>query len=173
MSFIQDVANIVTTIVVIITVIVLIIQIRNEIKEIEYDKYEKLMSDFSATTYSLIEHPEVRDIVVAGSGRPKKWDTYTEAQKKAYFYFDSLISLLERVYVGVHRNALSLTERVYTGIYHKKRVDDWAGWKMWVEDLSTNDIFVDAFNNSKRMYWTSFAIEVDNIIAKTAAQKKN
>jgi hypothetical protein len=174
MSFnpsIQDLANIVTTVVVIITVGILILQIRNEIKEIEYDKYEKLMSDFSATTYALIEHPDVGELVTAGSGRSKKWGTYTEAQKKAYFYFDSLISLLERVYVGVHRNSRSLTERVYTKIYRKKRTDDWAGWKMWVEDLSTNDLFVDAFNNSKRMYSTSFATEVDNIIAKIAAQK--
>lgn len=154
---IQDIANIVTTIVVIITVVILIIQIRNEIKEIEYDKYEKLMSDFSTATYSLIEHPDVRELVVAGSGRPKKWDTYNEAQKKAYFYFDSLISLLERVYVGVH---------------HKKPTDDWAGWKMWVEDLSTNELFVDAFNNSKRMYSTAFATEIDGIIAKTVVQKK-
>lgn len=157
MSYVQDIANIVTTIVVIITVIILIVQVRNEVKEIEYDKYEKLMSDFSATTYALIEYPEVREIVVAGSGRPRKWDTYTEAQKKAYFYFDSLISLLERVYVGVH---------------HKKPTDDWAGWKMWVEDLSTNELFVDAFNNSKRMYSTSFAAEIDSIIAKTTAAKK-
>jgi hypothetical protein len=174
MSFnpsIQDLANIVTTGVVIITVGILIWQVRNEIKEIEYDKYEKLMSDFSANTYALIEHPDVGEIVTAGNRRTKKWQTYTDAQKKAYFYFDSLVSLLERVYVGEHRDSQSLTERVYTIIYRKKRPDDWAGWKIWVEDLSTNDVFVEAFNNSKEMYSTAFATEIDSIIAKTATQR--
>ncbi len=155
---ILDTVNLVTNIAVVISIIVLAYQVYRERKETSYNTYEKLMSDFSATTSALIEHPEVLELSVAGSGRPKKWDKYTEAQKKTCCYFDSLISLLERVYVGVP---------------HRKPDDDWAGWRMWVEDLSTNDLFVDTFNNNKRMYGKEFVAEIENIIAKTDKRKKN
>lgn len=152
----QDTVTLVTNITVVISIAVLAYQVYLQRKETEYNRYEKLMSDFSATAALLIEHPEVRDTYLAGSGRPKKWESYTEAQKKTFCYFDSLISLLERVYVGVP---------------HSKTTDDWDGWKLWIQDLATNDLFIDSFNNCKRMYGKEFVDEVDRVIEKVRVKK--
>jgi hypothetical protein len=152
-----DTVTLITNIAVFVSIIFLAYQIYLQRKETEYNRYEKLMSDFSETATTLVDNPEVRDIVIAGNGRPKNWGKYTEPQKKAYFYFDSLISLLERVYVGVP---------------HSKPSDDWAGWKIWVEDLSTNDLFVDAFNDNKRMYSALFVVEIESVIRKRVVDQK-
>ena len=59
------------------------------------------MSDFSGTASILIDHPEILEIYVKGKGKPKKWDKYSEAEKKTFSFFSSLLALLERVWFGV------------------------------------------------------------------------
>ena len=104
------------------------------------------MSDFSGTASILIDRPEILEIYVKGKGKPKKWDKYSEAQKKTFSFFSSHLALLERVWFGV-------PEKDWINYYSK-----------WVKDLVTNDIFLDVFNDNKKMYDVSFTDEIDAII---------
>jgi hypothetical protein len=45
------------------------------------------MSDFSGTASILIDRPEILEIYVKSKGKPKKWDKYSEAEKKAFSFF--------------------------------------------------------------------------------------
>jgi hypothetical protein len=54
-----------------------------------------------------------------------------------------------------------LLERVWFGVPEK----DWINYySKWVKDLVTNDIFLDVFNDNKKMYDVSFTDEIDAII---------
>jgi hypothetical protein len=150
---IQDITNIA----IMVSIAFLAYQIYLQRKETEYNRYEKLMNDFSATTSSLLDHIDVLDLTMVGDLRPKKWDKYTEAQKKTCCYYDSLIGLLERVYVGVPHNSPN---------------DDWEPWRIWIENLSNNELFVDTFNNNRKMYGSHFVTEIENIIKETADKRK-
>jgi hypothetical protein len=76
----------------------------------------------------------------------------SEAEKKTFNFFSSLLALLGRVWFGVPEN-----DWIY---YYSK----------WVKDLATNEIFLDVFNDSRKMYDVSFTNEVDTII-KRAKEK--
>jgi hypothetical protein len=104
------------------------------------------MSDFSGTASILIDRPEILEIYVKGKGQPKKWGKYSEAEKKTFSFFSSLLALLERVWFGV-------AEKDWINYYSK-----------WVKDLATNDVFLDVFNDTKKMYDVSFTNEMDAII---------
>jgi hypothetical protein len=143
---IQAIATLATDIAIVISLIVVAINVYLQRKATKYNTYEKLMSDFSGTASILIDHPEILEIYVKGKGKPKKLDKYSEAEKKTFSFFSSLLALLERVWFGV-------PEKDWTYYYSK-----------WVKDLVTNDIFLDVFNDSKKMYDVSFTNEVNAII---------
>jgi len=145
-SDIQSTVTLATDIAVVILLVVLSIQVYLQRKTTKYNTYEKLMSDFSSTAHLLIDRPEILEIYVQGSGKPKKWDNYREAEKKAFSFFSSLLALLERVWFGVPET-------------------DWINYySKWVKDLATNDIFLDVFKDNKKMYDVSFTNEIDAII---------
>ena len=147
-SDIQAIATLATDIAVVISLVVLSINVYLQRKATKYNTYEKLMSDFSGTASVLIDRPEILEIYVKGKGQPKKWDKYSEAEKKTFSYFSSLLALLERVWFGVPEK-------------------DWINYySNWVKDLATNDIFLDVFNDTKKMYDVSFTNEMDAIIKK-------
>ncbi|MGA2682882.1 MAG: hypothetical protein ABSF44_13910 [Candidatus Bathyarchaeia archaeon] len=56
------------------------------------------------------------------------WEKNSDAEKKAYLFFDAVISLLERVWMSKQ---------------------DWSDWKKWAGSLLTNGIFMDVFNDNK------------------------
>ncbi len=145
-SDIQSIATLATNIAIVISLVVLSINVYLQRKATKYNTYEKLMSDFSGTASILIDRPEILEIYVKGKGKPKKWDKYSEAEKKTFSFFSSLLALLERVWFGV-------PEKDWRYYYSK-----------WVKDLVTNDVFLDVFNESKKMYDVSFTNEVDAII---------
>ena len=144
-SDIQAIASLATDIAVVISLVVLSINVYLQRKATRYNTYEKLMSDFSGTVSILIDRPEILEIYVKGKGQPKKWDKYSEAEKKTFSFFSSL---LERVWFGV-------PEKDWINYYSK-----------WVKDLATNDVFLDVFNDTKKMYDVSFTNEMDAIIKK-------
>jgi len=147
-SDIQAIATLATDIAVVISLVVLSINVYLQRKATKYNTYEKLMSDFSGTASVLIDRPEILEIYVKGKGQPKKWDKYSEAEKKTFSFFSSLLALLERVWFGVPEK-------------------DWINYySNWVKDLATNDIFLDVFNDTKKMYDVSFTNEMDAIIKK-------
>jgi len=145
-SDIQAIATLATDIAVVISLVVLSINVYLQRKATKYNTYEKLMSDFSGTASILIDRPEILEIYVKGKGQPKKWDKYSEAEKKTFSFFSSLLALLERVWFGV-------AEKDWINYYSK-----------WVKDLATNDVFLDVFNDTKKMYDVSFTNEMDAII---------
>jgi hypothetical protein len=145
-SNLQASVTLATDIAIVISIAVLAIQVYLQRKATKYNTYEKLMSDFSATASLLSDHPEILEIYFRGNGKPKKWDKYNEAEKKTSSFFNSLLGLLERVWFGV-------PEKDWVNYYSK-----------WVKDLVTNDIFLDVFNDNKKMYDVSFTNEVDAII---------
>jgi len=147
-SDIQAIASLATDIAVVISLVVLSINVYLQRKATRYNTYEKLMSDFSGTVSILIDRPEILEIYVKGKGQPKKWDKYSEAEKKTFSFFSSLLALLERVWFGV-------PEKDWINYYSK-----------WVKDLATNDVFLDVFNDTKKMYDVSFTNEMDAIIKK-------
>ncbi|MGO8807172.1 MAG: hypothetical protein ACLQO7_11335 [Candidatus Bathyarchaeia archaeon] len=145
-SDVQATVTLATDIAIVISLVVVAIQVYLQRKATKYNTYEKLMSDFSATSSMLIDHPEILEIYYRGNGKPKKWDKYSEAEKKAFSFFSSTLALLERVWFGV-------PEKDWIDYYSK-----------WVKDLATNDIFLDVFNDSKKIYDVSFTREIDAII---------
>jgi hypothetical protein len=145
-SDIQAIVTLATDIAIVISLVVLAIQVYLQRKATNYNTYEKLMSEFSGTASILIDRPEILEIYFKSKGKPKKWDTYSEAEKKTFSFFSSLLALLERVWFGVHK-------KDWTNYYSK-----------WVKDLVTNDIFLDVFNDNKKIYDISFTKEVDAII---------
>ncbi len=145
-SDVQATVTLATDMAVVISIAVLAIQVYLQRKATKYNTYEKLMSDFSATASLLIDRPEILEIYVQGNGKPKKWGRYSEAEKRAFSFFSSLLGLLERVWFGV-------PEKDWINYYSK-----------WVKDLATNDIFLDVFNDNKKIYDVSFTDEVDKII---------
>ena len=147
-SDIQAIVTLATDIAIVISLVVLAIQVYLQRKATKYNTYEKLMSEFSGTASILIDRPEILEIYVKGKGQPKKWDKYSEAEKKTFSFFSSLLALLERVWFGV-------PEKDWINYYSK-----------WVKDLATNDIFLDVFNDTKKMYDVSFTNEMDAIIKK-------
>ena len=145
-SDIQAIVTLATDIAIVISLVVLAIQVYLQRKATKYNTYEKLMSEFSGTASILIDRPEILEIYVKGRGKPKKWDKYSEAEKKTYSFFSSLLALLERVWFGVHKK-------------------DWMNYySKWVKDLVTNDVFLDFFDDNKKIYDISFTKEVDAII---------
>jgi hypothetical protein len=153
-SDLQATFTLATDIAVVISIVVLAIQVYLQRKATKYNTYEKLMSDFSATASLLIDHPEILEIYFQGNGKPKQWGKYSEAEKKTFSFFSSLLGLLERVWFGV-------PEKDWINYYSK-----------WVKDLATNDIFLDVFNDNKKIYDVSFTNEVDKII-KEVREKTN
>jgi hypothetical protein len=147
-SDIQAIASLATDIAVVISLVVLSINVYLQRKATRYNTYEKLMSDFSGTASILIDRPEILEIYVKGKGQPKKWDKYSEAEKKTFSFFSSLLALLERVWFGV-------PEKDWINYYSK-----------WVKDLATNEVFLDVFNDTKKMYDVSFTNEMDAIVKK-------
>lgn len=145
-SDIQAIATLATDLAVVISLVVLSINVYLQRKATKYSTYEKLMSDFSGTASILIDRPEILEIYVKGKGQPKKWDKYSEAEKKTFSFFSSLLALLERVWFGV-------AEKDWINYYSK-----------WVKDLATNDVFLDVFNDTKKIYDVSFTNEMDAII---------
>ena len=143
---IQALATFATDIAVVISLVVLSINVYLQRKATKYNTYEKLMSDFSGTASILIDRPEILEIYVKGKGQPKKWGKYSEAEKKTFSFFSSLLALLERVWFGV-------AEKDWINYYSK-----------WVKDLATNDVFLDVFNDTKKIYDVSFTNEMDAII---------
>jgi hypothetical protein len=143
---IQSIATLATDIAVVISLVVLSINVYLQRKATKYNTYEKLMSEFSGTASVLIDRPEILEIYVKGKGQPKKWDKYSDAEKKTFSFFSSLLALLERVWFGV-------AEKDWTNYYSK-----------WVKDLATNDVFLDVFNDTKKIYDVSFTNEMDAII---------
>ncbi len=144
-SDIQATVTLATDIAIVISLVVVTAQVYLQRKATKYNTYEKLMSDFSATASLLIDRPEILEIYFRGNGKPKRWDKYSEAEKRAFFFFGSLLALLERVWFGV-------PEKDWIDYYSK-----------WVKDLATNDIFLDVFNDNKKMYDVSFTNEIDAI----------
>lgn len=130
------------------SLLVLAYQIYLQRREMKYSTYEKLMSDFSATASLLIDHPEVLDITMKGDP-PEKWDKYKEDEKKAYYYFDSLLGLFERVYSAKKEKRLSQEE--------------WERWRKWIEYLITNEIFLDVVNDNIELYDSEFIDEIRNL----------
>jgi hypothetical protein len=151
---ILDVITALANIAVVISLGVLAYQIHLQRSEMKYSTYEKLMSEFSATATLLIDHPEVLNITTKGSGKPKKWDKYGEDEKKAYCFFDSMLGLQERAYFAI--KDLRLPQK------------DWGDWRKWIEDLVTNEIFMDVFNDNKELYDSEFKDEMENVIKKIA-----
>ena len=145
-SDIQAIVTLATDIAIVISLVVLAINVYLQRKATKYNTYEKLMSDFSGTASILIDRPEILEIYVKGKGKPKKWDKYSEAEKKTFSFFSSLLALLERVWFGV-------PEKDWINYYSK-----------WVKDLATNEVFLDVFNDNKKMYDVSFTNEIDAII---------
>ena len=147
-SDIQAIATLATDIAVVISLVVLSINVYLQRKATKYNTYEKLMSDFSGTASILVDRPEILEIYFKGKGQPKKWGQYSEAEKKTFSFFSSLLALLERVWFGV-------PEKDWINYYSK-----------WVKDLATNNVFLDVFNDTKKMYDVSFTNEMDAIIKK-------
>jgi len=145
-SDVQATVTLATDIAIVISLVVVAIQVYLQRKATKYNTYEKLMSDFSASSSLLIGHPEILEIYYRGNGKPKKWDKYSEAEKKAFSFFSSTLALLERVWFGV-------PEKDWIEYYSK-----------WVKDLATNNVFLDVFNDTKKMYDVSFTREMDTII---------
>jgi hypothetical protein len=143
---IQSIATLATDIAVVISLVVLSINLYLQRKATKYNTYEKLMSDFSGTASILIDRPEILEIYVKGKGQPKKWSKYSDAEKKTFSFFSSLLALLERVWFGV-------AEKDWINYYSK-----------WVKDLATNDVFLDVYNDTKKIYDVSFTNEMDAII---------
>ena len=145
-SGIQAIATLATNIAIVISLLVLATNLYLQRKSTKYNTYEKLMSDFSGTASILIDRPEILEIYVKGKGKPEKWDKYSEVEKKTFAFFNSLLALLERVWFGVPKK-------------------DWKNYySKWVKDLATNDLFLDVFNNYKKIYDVSFTYEIDTII---------
>jgi pheromone shutdown protein TraB len=145
-SDVQATVTLATDIAIVISLVVVAIQVYLQRKATKYNTYEKLMSDFSANASLLIDRPEILEIYYKGKGKPKRWDKYSEAEKKAFSFFSSTLALLERVWFGV-------PEKDWIDYYSK-----------WVKDLATNDVFLDVFNDSKKIYDVSFTREIDAII---------
>jgi hypothetical protein len=145
-----DVITASSDVAVMVSLVILAIQIYFQRREMKYSTYEKLMSDFSATASLLIDHPEVLDITMKGSAPPEKWGKYSENEKKAYYYFDSLLGLFERVYFA--RKEIKLPQ------------EEWERWRRWIEYLKTNDIFMDVFNDNIELYDSGFTDEINNSV---------
>ncbi|MGA3061196.1 MAG: hypothetical protein ABSD92_12635 [Candidatus Bathyarchaeia archaeon] len=145
-SDLQATVTLATDIAIVISLVVVATQVYLQRKATKYNTYEKLMSDFSANASLLIDRPEILEIYFRGNGKPKRWDKYSEAEKKAFSFFSSTLALLERVWFGV-------PERDWIDYYSK-----------WVKDLATNGVFLDVFNDNKKMYDVSFTGEIDAII---------
>jgi hypothetical protein len=148
-SNIQAVATLATNIAIVISLLVVATNVYLQRKSTKYNTYDKLMSDFSGTASILIDRPEILEEYVKGTGKPKEWDQYSEAEKKTFAFFNSLLALMERVWFGVPKK-------------------DWKNYySKWVEDLATNDLFLDVFNHYKKIYDVSFTHEVEDIIKKS------
>ena len=145
-SDLQATVTLATDIAIVISLVVVATQVYLQRKATKYNTYEKLISDFSANASLLIDRPEILEIYFRGNGKPKRWDKYSEAEKKAFSFFSSTLALLERVWFGV-------PERDWIDYYSK-----------WVKDLATNGVFLDVFNDNKKMYDVSFTGEIDAII---------
>jgi hypothetical protein len=145
-----QVVSVVANLGIMISVIVLLYQIILQRRELRYNTYDRLMSDFITASLYIIDHSEFKDIYV-GKAEPKNWKTYTDEQKSLYFYFDSLLALFERVWIACKEMKIISNE-------------NWKSWRNWLEELSENQIFKDAFLDNEKLYNESFVKEVKNII---------
>ena len=146
-----DLATIVADIALVVSVVVLSYQVLLQRRELKYSSYEKLMSDFSNAAVTLVEQRGLRDVFVSGD-EPGNWKRYTEDEKTAYFYFDSLIGLFERVWVS-HKELHWSTE------------EDWNQWRNWIAELKRNKVFVDVLLEAKEdgLFDPEFISEMEQI----------
>jgi hypothetical protein len=130
-----DLVTIVANIALVVSVVVLSYQVLLQRRELKYSSYEKLMSDFSNAAVILVQERGLRDVFVSGD-EPRNWRRYTEDEKTAYFYFDSLIGLFERVWVSYKE-------------LHWSTEEDWNQWRNWIAELKRNKVFVDVLLEAK------------------------
>ncbi|MEM1540731.1 MAG: hypothetical protein QXJ07_05050 [Candidatus Bathyarchaeia archaeon] len=145
------VVSVVADLGIVISVIVLIYQIALERRELKYNTYDRLMSDFTTISLYIIDHPRFKDMYV-GKAEPKNWKKYSEEQKSLYYYFDSLLALFERVWIACKEMKIISKE-------------DWKYWRRWLQELSENQIFKDTFWDNRELYDDSFAKEVESVIS--------
>ena len=105
--------------------------------------YQRLMEEFSNLSKFALEHPDLE----------KHIPTYvseTKEKREAFWYLDMLISLLERVWIADLEGQLSR--------------NSWPLWRNWIEELATNKIFVDHFQQNTKYYESTFVAEINRII---------
>jgi hypothetical protein len=126
--------------------------LNRSIEQAKYSTIEKLMSDFSSATFKLVENATLRDEFVSCS-QPENWGKYDKNNKALFFYFDSLIGLIERVW----------TSHTKTDWLDKA---EWNLWFNWMVQMAKNPIFRDVFKDirSKKLYEESFMDEVQRAI---------
>lgn len=148
------------------TLILLIWQLRVESKAREFETYEKLRSDFSEVTLKLMDHSlKLSEQIYVRSNRPKRWDTYSDYQKKAYSYFDGLLGLFERVWMANEDpTVLKYLVRAYRFRSPKwetrRRTKRLGTWRAWLSDLVSIDLFQDVFEENWDQFDPSLVIDI-------------
>jgi len=148
----QELVTIIANISIIVSLPVIMYELWLSKTDTTYNTYEKLMSDFSDSTFFLVDHPKLANKFYVGKNKPKKWDKYDEDTKVLYSYLASLLGLFERAWV-LHREV-------------KFWKESWEQWATWIEELVTNDTFVDVFDDDKNLYDPCFVAEIQRIIGK-------
>jgi hypothetical protein len=145
-----QVVSVVADLGVMISVIVLVYQIILQQRELRYNTYDRLMSDFTTASLYIIDHPEFKEMYV-GKAEPKNWKNHGKKEKSLYYYFDSLLALFERVWIACREMKIISKE-------------DWEYWRRWLKEPSENQIFRDVFWDNKELYDEFFVKEVENVI---------
>jgi len=100
----------------------------------------------------LVQNPKLREAYVNKS-KPSNWERYDVDEKALYFYFSSLLGLLERVW--------------YSYRYVKwQKEEEWKQWRNWIRELATNETFIHLIGDDENLYDPSFIEEVKQVIVR-------
>ena len=138
---IMDLANLITDISLIGSFIFLAYQVLMERKDLRYNTYEKLMSDFTTTSLFLAEHPNIARYVTGEVILNKN----EEDEKSAYFYLDAILSLCERV-------------------WHSKQTVEWAHWENWLRGMAKSELFQELVKDSVKSYDKEFVAVLQKLV---------
>src|SRR5438034_8930945 len=144
---VQEFGTFLANISVAIALFALVYQIRRERRQNEFDAYVELYGDFAEISLKLIEMTGISEVVYKGKNKPTKWDKYTELERQAYSYFDLLLGLFERVWIG--KEEVKIPER------------EWLPWQNWIEDLASIELFAETFQENRKQFDNAFATKMD------------
>lgn len=155
-----EILAVVANVSLVLTLLLMAYQTYLQRRDLRFAVYEKLMSDFAALNMTLLERPEIaRDLYSGNPVRDALWRERFHGKEATLYYVDSLMSLLERVWLA----------RKQSRLYEHQ----WQTWRHWIATFAHNTTVLDFLELNRGLFDRAFLAEVEAILQAERARAKS